>query len=228
MSAIFDFTYVLQTLPQLLPYVPGTLLLLLFCITASLILGLLMALLSIYTVPVLTKVNAFVSSFTLGMPLLTLLYLFYFGLPEILLPLGIDLRRVNGIYFAVLAYGLHFGAFMAEHIRGAVASVGKGQLEAAFSLVMPTLTIFRRIMLPQAVRVLVPNMANTYLRAMKSTSIVFTVGVVDLMSRAQSVGSYTGRMFESYLAAAIIYYVLYLVFSYGFRLMERYSLRYGN
>jgi L-cystine transport system permease protein len=228
MGAIFEFKYVLRTLPQLLLHVPSTLLLLFVCIVASLVFGLIMALLSIYKVPILSRINSFVIAFTLGMPLLTLLYLFYFGLPEVLLPLGIDIRRLHGIYFAVLSYGLHYGAVMAEHIRGAIASVGKGQSDAAFSLVMPPLTVFRRILLPQAMRVLLPNMANTYLKAMKSTSIVFTVGVVDLMSSAHSIGSYTSHMFESYLAVAIIYYVLYLGLSHVFRLAERYSLRYGN
>ncbi|MDR2625928.1 MAG: amino acid ABC transporter permease [Zoogloeaceae bacterium] len=227
MGQIFEAQYIFYALPRLLPYVPVTLLLLSACVLASILLGVVFALARIYPLPIITRMTAMLVSFTLGIPLLTLLFLFYFGLPEIMLLVNVDLTRTSGVYFVVLAFGLHYGAVLSEHIRGAVSSVGRGQFEAAFSIGLPFLTSLRRIVMPQAMRVLMPNVANTYLKAMKSTSIAFSAGVVDLMSQAVVIGSTTGHTFESYVAVAIIYYVMYTILSAMFNRIERHSLRYG-
>jgi L-cystine transport system permease protein len=227
MGQIFEAQYIFYALPRLLPYVPVTLLLLGACVLASVLLGVVFALTRLYPLPVITTITTVLVSFTLGIPLLTLLFLFYFGLPEIMLLVNIDLTRTSGVYFVILAFGLHYGAVLSEHIRGAVSSVGRGQFEAAFSIGLPFLTSLRRIVMPQAMRVLMPNVANTYLKAMKSTSIAFSAGVVDLMSQAEVIGSTTGHTFESYIAVAIIYYVMYILLSALFNRIEKRSLRFG-
>jgi L-cystine transport system permease protein len=227
MGQIFEAQYIFYALPRLLPYVPVTLLLLGACVLASLFLGVVFSLARIYPLPIITRMNALLVSFTLGVPLLTLLFLFYFGLPEIMLLVNVDLTRTSGVYFVILAFGLHYGAVLSEHIRGAVSSVGRSQFEAAFSVGLPFLTSLRRIIMPQAMRVLTPNVANTYLKAMKSTSIAFSAGVVDLMSQAEVIGSSTGHTFESYVAVAIIYYVMYIILSAMFNRIEKWSLRFG-
>jgi L-cystine transport system permease protein len=221
MGLLFEIDYVWSTLFRLIPYVPVTLGILLVCVIASLILGALLALVRLRPIPVLTRICVVLVSFSLGIPLLTMLYMFYFGLPELFLPLGIDLTRTNGLYFVVLAFGLHYGAVLSEHIRGAVGSVDKGQFEAAFSIGLPFFTSLKRIIMPQAMRMLVPNMANTYLKALKSTSIAFSVGVADLLSQAQTIGNGTGHMFESYLAVTILYYALYIALSHLFSTLEK-------
>ncbi|HEY0207746.1 ABC transporter permease subunit [Acerihabitans sp.] len=224
MGQLFELHYVFAAFPRLLPFIPETLFLLFICIVASLLLGTLFALLQLFPLPLLSRLVAVIVSFVLGMPLLTLLFLFYFGLPEIFLPLGIDFTRTNGIYFVVLAFGLHYAVMVSESIRGAVNSVGKGQFEAAFSIGLTAIAALWRIIMPQAMRVLLPNLANIYLRAIKSTSIAFSVGVVDLMSQAQVIGQSTGHNFESYLAVTVIYYLFYLILSAFFKLMEKWSL----
>jgi L-cystine transport system permease protein len=226
MGQIFEAKYILYAFPALLPYVPVTMLILLVCVAASVVIGVLFALARLYAIPVITRLSTALVSFILGIPLLTLLFLFYFGLPEIMLLVGVDLTRTQGIYFVVLAFGLHYGAVLSEHIRGAVASVDKGQFEAAFSIGLPFLVTLRHIIMPQAMRVLMPNVANTYLKAMKSTSIAFSVGVMDLMSKAENIGSTTGHTFESYIAVAILYYIAYFSLSSLFKSMEKYSIRF--
>jgi L-cystine transport system permease protein len=227
MGHLFEFKYIFISLPLLLPYAPITLLLLAACFLASVVLGVLLALARICRVPVVNKLSIAFCSFILGVPLLTLLFLFYFGLPELLFVVGIDLTRTSGVYFVILAFGLHYGAVLSAHLRTAVASVGRGQFEAAFSIGLPVLTALRRIVMPQAMRVLIPNVANTYLKAMKSTSIAFSVGVMDLMSYAEHVSRLTGHTFETYLGVAIIYGLLYYLLNYLFRYLEQRSLRSG-
>lgn len=228
MDKLFDINYVYDAFPQLIPYIPYTVLLFVFCALVSLLFGVLFALLKIYPITVLSRISSIVVSFLLGIPLLTLLFLFYFGLPEIMLLLGLDIRRVAGIYFVIFTFSLHFGAVISEYIRGAVNSVNHGQFEAAFSIGLSKFATFKRIIMPQAMPVLIPNMANTYLKSVKSTSIAFTVGVIDLMSQAHAIGGATGHLFESYLAVTVIYYLIYLLLNFFFKWIEVRTLRLNN
>jgi L-cystine transport system permease protein len=227
MGKLFEVKYIFITLPMLMPYVPVTLLLLFACFLASVVLGILLALARIYPLPVVTPLSRILCSFILGVPLLTLLFMFYFGLPELFLLIGVNLTRTSGVYFVIAAFGLHYGAVLQAHLRTAVGSVGRGQFEAAYSIGLPFLTALRRVVMPQAMRVLIPNVANTYLKAMKSTSIAFSAGVMDLMGRAESASLVTGHPFESYMAVAIVYGLLYYLLNYLFRYLEERSLRSG-
>ena len=227
MGKLFEIKYVFITLPMLMPYVPVTLLLLFACFLASVVLGVALALARIKPVPVLTPLARAFCSFILGIPLLTLLFMAYFGLPELFVLIGVNLTRTSGVYFVILSFGLHYGAVLQAHLRTAVGSVGRGQFEAAYSIGLPFLPTLRRIIMPQAMRVLIPNLANTYLKAMKSTSIAFSAGVMDLMGQAESVGLVTGHPFEAYLAVAVVYGLMYYLLNLVFKHLERMSLRSG-
>ncbi len=226
MSKVIDLSLVWKFLPQLLPFIPKSLLMLLACVAASLVVGMMLGIIRIYKVPVLHQMATLIISFSRGTPILTQLFIFYYGLPEVLKFTGLDLSRMSGMFFVILTYGLNFGASTAENIRGAISSVGTGQFEAAYSIGMRPLVAFRRIIFPQALAVMIPNMSNTYLKALKNTSLAFSVGVVDLMSKGKILGQTTMHFFEAYLALAIIYYILYLICNRLFQTAERWSLRY--
>lgn len=134
-------------------------------------------------------------------PLLVQLFIIYFGLPQ----LGIDL----GPYISgVLGLGLNVGAYNAETIRGGIQSVPSGQQEAARSLGMSSALAMRRIILPQALRIIIPPLGNNFIILIKDTSLVSTITLVELTLTAQRFIGSTYKPFEMYVMAAFLYAVL--------------------
>jgi polar amino acid transport system permease protein len=134
-------------------------------------------------------------------PLLVQLFIIYFGLPQ----LGIDL----GPYISgVLGLGLNVGAYNAETIRGGIQSISKGQHEAARSLGMSSALAMRRIILPQAMRIIIPPLGNNFIILIKDTSLVSTITLVELTLTAQRFIGSTYKPFEMYVMAAFLYAIL--------------------
>lgn len=134
-------------------------------------------------------------------PLLVQLFLIYFGLPQF----GIDL---SPFWSGVLGLALNTGAYNAETIRAGILAVPRGQSEAARSLGMgPGLTM-RRIILPQATRLIIPPLGNNFVILIKDTSLVSTITLVELTLTAQRLIGSTYKPFEMYLMAAVLYAVL--------------------
>ncbi len=134
-------------------------------------------------------------------PLLVQLFIIYFGLPQF----GLNL---SPFWSGVLALSLNTGAYNAETIRAGILSVPAGQVEAARSLGMgPGLTM-RRIVLPQALRLIIPPLGNNFVILIKDTSLVSTITLVELTLTAQRLIGSTYKPFEMYLMAALLYAVL--------------------
>ncbi len=109
---------------------------------------------------------------------------------------------------------------MAESIRGAISSIDKGQFEAANSLGMTRTQTFSYIVLPQAIRVAIPSLMNNFIDMIKSTSLAFTLGVPEIMAKAQIEASSSYKYFESFLAVAIVYWVIVVTFTFFQRKIE--------
>ncbi|MDY6848641.1 MAG: amino acid ABC transporter permease [Geoalkalibacter sp.] len=150
-------------------------------------------------------------------PLLVQLFLIYFGLPQF----GVDF---SPFWSGVLALALNTGAYNAETIRAGILAVPKGQIEAARSLGMgPSLTM-RRIVLPQAVRMIIPPLGNNFVILIKDTSLVSTITLVELTLTAQRLIGSTYKPFEMYLMAALLYAVLTTTADFLLRQFERRTL----
>lgn len=219
--APFDWKYVFEYLPRLLPFIPVTLEIWILCILCGIVIGVLFTIIRIKHIPVLTQIIRVLISIVRGLPAITQLFLFYYGLPQLLLLIGIDITNVSGMVFVVLAYGLSQGASLSENLRASFASVGKGQLDAAYSIGMTGALAYRRVMIPQAMVVALPNFANICIGALKGTSLAFSVGVIELMTRAQQLSTNTMHYMESYVSLAIIYYGLYLILRIFFNRAEK-------
>jgi L-cystine transport system permease protein len=128
---------------------------------------------------------------------------------------------MDGIWFVVFAYGISQGAAVSENLRSSFSSVGKGQLEAAYSIGMTGTAAYLWIMIPQALVVALPNFANLCMRTLKSTSLAFSVGVVEIMTMAQQMAATKMHLMESYVSLAIVYYALYLVIKFIFDRVEQ-------
>jgi L-cystine transport system permease protein len=221
MGKAFDLSLLGTFLPELLAYLPITLLILAASLFFGLLLGLLLALPRLYNIPVLTQLVVVYVSFIRGTPVLIQLFLVYYGLPAVLSLVHLDLSRADPLFFVIVTYALSSAAFLSETIRGAVNSVDHGQTEAAYAVGMTARQAFGRIVLPQALMVAVPNFANKVIGFLKDTSLAFTIGVMDMMGRGQTLISATAHALEVYISLAVIYYLVVIVLERLFAVSER-------
>jgi len=206
----FDVDYTLGIFPILFKYINITLSLAVISTVIALSIAILIAIIKTYNVKVLSQLSDFYVSFLRGTPLLVQLFLFYYGLPQII-PF---FSAMDAYWACVLGLSLHFSAYMAESIRGAINSIEKGQFEAAYSLGMSKTHTFIYVVLPQSIRVAIPSLMNNFIDLIKSTSLAFTLGVPEIMAKAQLEAASSFKYFESFLAVAIVYWVIVLIFTY--------------
>jgi polar amino acid transport system permease protein len=136
-----------------------------------------------------------------GTPLLVQLFLVYFGLPD----LGLTLTRMTAAYMTL---ALNSGAYQAEYFRGALQSVGRGQMTAARAIGMSRVKAIRHIILPQALRLVLPAWSNEMISMIKYTAVVFLIAVPDLMGHAKILSSRYFMPIQTYLLVAVIYLIL--------------------
>lgn len=197
---------------SLLPFaeglVQGTLPLTLASFPIGLVLALLTALMRLSTSRVLQGIARLYVSIIRGTPLLVQLFIIYYALPEF----GVTWDPFPS---AVVAFSLNVGGYASEVIRSAILSVPKGQTEAALTIGMSYPKTMRRIVLPQAARVAVPPLSNTLISLVKDTSLASTIQVAEIMRRAAEIAGPTFEFFTLYALAAVYYWVVCLVLSFG-------------
>ena len=185
-------------------------------IAASLALGLLFAAAREYGGPIAQALAGVYLSIFRNTPLLVQLFLFYFGLPQIVPAMtGID-----GVTAAIIGLTLHFSAYMAESIRGAILGVDRSQWEAAASIGMTQGQLLRRIILPQAARTAAPTLMNYFIDMIKSTSLAFTLGVTEMMGATQKEAAGSFLYFEAFLVVAVLYWAIVETLSFLQRQLE--------
>jgi polar amino acid transport system permease protein len=163
-------------------------------------------------------ISTFYISFFRGTPLLLQVVLIYTGFAQ----LGFVLEAVPA---GITALSLCYGAYMAEIFRAGIEGVPAGQREAAKALGVPSGLIFRKIVFPQAMRLIVPPTGNQFIAMLKDSSLVSVVGVWELTKTAQVLGKRDFQVFEFLIAAAVIYWVMSVVFEV---LQSRLEAYYGR
>jgi putative S-methylcysteine transport system permease protein len=206
----FDLMFTLEFIPFLLKTIHITIIIAVSSMIFGLIIGTSLALIRVYRIKGLYNLTSLYISFFRGTPLIVQLFLLYYGLPQIV-PV---LKHMNAFSAAIIGLSLNSGAYMAETIRGAILSVDKGQMEASLSIGMNPWQAMKRIILPQAARIAIPSLANTFISLLKESSLAFTLGVAEMLARSKMAAAATYRVFESYLAAAVVYWAITIVFSY--------------
>ena len=136
-----------------------------------------------------------------GTPLLVQLFVVYYGLPE----LNLTLSRLTA---AFLTLGCNSAAYQCEYFRGAIQAVSRGQMKAARGIGMSQLQGIKHIILPQALRLVIPAWSNEFIAMIKYTAVVFLIAVPDLMSRAKILSSQNFTPIQTYILVALIYLVL--------------------
>jgi L-cystine transport system permease protein len=208
-----DFHDWLKLLWQVVDKLPLTLFMLGLSLLFSLLLGFVIALIRIQKKPVLSKMATIYLSFMRCTPLLVQLFLVYFGLPQLLLLVHIDINSWSRITFLVIAFSLHTAAPLSEVIRSAYLSIDKGQFEAAYSIGMNYFQSLRRIILPQAFVAALPNLGNATISLLKDTALAFSIGIIDIMGQVRLIlgNNYGIGMFEIYVTNSLVYWSMCIV-----------------
>jgi len=221
-GSYFDVGYLIKSFPIILSYVDTTVLITFVATMIGIVIGIVVALIRINKIKVLDKIAAVYISFIRGTPFLVQLFLVYFGLPELMQKLGYQgIRDIPALFYVYIVFSLHVGAYISEIIRSAILAVDRGQLEAAYAIGMGTVQAYRRIVLPQAFSMALPAMCNTIISTLKATSLVFNVGVIDMMRKADLMGANSHRSLELYIDVAIIYVALVYIVSKMSTLLEK-------
>lgn len=197
---------VIDSLPFLLKGAGYTLQLSIGGMFFGLLLGFILALMRLSPIwPVRWLARFYISIFR-GTPLIAQLFMIYYGLPQF----GIELDPIPS---AMIGLSLNTAAYAAETLRAAISSIDKGQWEAAASIGMTPWQTMRRAILPQAARVALPPLSNSFISLVKDTSLAATIQVPELFRQAQLITSRTLEVFTMYLAASLIYWIMATVLS---------------
>jgi polar amino acid transport system permease protein len=203
-----DYEFMQKNLVFIAGGLSETLLVSVLSISLAITLALLAALGRLSTFPPLYALSTFYVSLIRGTPLYLQIFFFFLALPQ----LGIIL---SGLASGVLALGLNYGAYMSETFRAGLASVGKGQREAAIAIGMTPIQTMRRIVLPQALRFAIPPMGNDFISMTKDSALVAATGFVhEVMWRATRVGRAQFNNLEALIMAAAFYWTMTLILTY--------------
>lgn len=149
-------------------------------------------------------VASFYTSFFRGVPLLIQIYLIYLGIPQ----LG---YVIDAVPAGILALSLCYGAYMTEIFRGGIMSIPRGQWEAARALGLRPFTTMRKVIMPQAMKLIIPPTGNQFIAMLKDSSLVSVIGVWELMFLARTQGREEFRHLEMLITAALLYWILSII-----------------
>src|SRR3954452_11235448 len=206
--------FLTKSIPYILACVPITLFVSFVSIGIAIVLAMLGALGRLSRNPIANGIASFYVSFFRGTPLLLQILFIYLALPQA----GIVIPELPT---GILALGLNYGAYMTEIFRAGIQAVPHGQREAAQSLGMSDRTTFRRIIVPQAVRIVTPAIGNDFVAMLKDSSLVSVIAIQELLWRAQAAGRPTLQSMQTLLIAALVYWTLTIIFSFGQSRLER-------
>ncbi len=215
---------ILTNYGQLLLRAMGQTLLLALCgLFFACILGLIFGLLSVIRNRVCNVIASIFVDVIRGVPMIVLAYFIYFGVPYCLntlmnLPMNVTLSALQA---GTICLALNCGAYMAEIIRGGIQSVDKGQMEAARSLGLPYWRSMYRVVLPQAIRTMIPSIINQFIITLKDTSILSIIGFPELVNTAKNVVANTFMSFQTWIIVGIMYLIVITILSRVSKALER-------
>jgi polar amino acid transport system permease protein len=210
----FSVPVITHNLPYLLAAAQWTLIISFAGMLVGLGLGILVCAARLSRSRWLSSFAALYISFFRGVPLLVQLLAFFYILPYI----GIDLPATVAAFTSI---GMCSAAYNAEILRGSLQAIPAGQREAADALGIPPLSLWRRILVPQALRIGLPSHVNELILLVKVSSLASVVGIAELTRVAQNITGQTYRPLEIYIATALIYFVINAIVAYAGRLAER-------
>lgn len=213
--------FIIDTYGTLLLSAMGqTLLLALLGLAFGCILGIIFGMLSVVDSKVCNTISIIYVNIIRGVPMIVLAFFVYFGLPYGLKLAGIE-TTFSSLQAGTICLALNCGAYMAEIIRAGIQSIDKGQMEAARSLGMTYCRSMYRVVLPQAIKNMIPSIVNQFIITLKDTSILSVIGFPELVNKAQNVIAITFKSFQVWTVVAVMYLVVITLLSILAKTLER-------
>jgi His/Glu/Gln/Arg/opine family amino acid ABC transporter permease subunit len=210
-----DISVVTQHWQVILLGLRMTLYLAIISMACALVLGLFLAVIRVSRITLLVWLAHGYIQFFRGIPQFVFLLWLYYGVS---LLIGINFQPITA---GVIALSVQYGAYLSEIFRSGIQAIHRGQIEAGLSVGLSRLSIYRRIILPQAYRIVLPPTVNMWISMLKDTALVSVIGVTELMRTTEIQSNFYFRPFEFYTAAALIYVVMTLVFARVALVLER-------
>ena len=209
----FGWNIIIEKFPIFLPAAFETIKITIAAVIVGLVIGILAAMCRISKYKILYYPVTLYINIVRGTPILLQLFIVYYGLSGFI--------RLDPYPSAIIAFGIHNGAYIAEIFRGAIKSIDRGQTEAARSLGMSKFKAMYRIVLPQALKRAIPPLGNQLIIATKDSSLASAITVRELLLKSQQMGSSTFRFMEYFLIAGIYYLIITSVLSFFVNKLER-------
>ncbi len=203
----FDIKYFITVLPVILKALPITITISVFSMAFGLIIGTIITFLRRTPIQSINRIFDLYVSFFRGTPLMVQLFIFFFGLPQVM-PL---FSKVNAFNAAIIVLSVNASAYISEVLRATIDAVDRGQLEAALSLGMTKYQAMERIVLPQAFKIALLPLGNTFISLIQGTAIIFMIGLKDIMGISKISAASSYRFLEAYLAVGVVYWLLTLL-----------------
>lgn len=197
-----DFSIIFKYIPMLLDGVKVTIMLTLLAVGIGVLLGLVTALMKMSKNKILQFIATAYIEIIRGTPLMVQLFLIFYGLPQL------TNHIIPDLVAAVVALGINSGAYVSEIIRAGIQAVERGQTEAAYSLGMDSKMTMQYIIIPQAVKNILPALVNEFITLIKESSVVSVIGLSDLTRRSSMISSVTFRPFEPLIVVAVMYFIM--------------------
>lgn len=213
----FQASFMWDAFPGLVKYLPITLFLAVATMFFSILIGLALAIVRFNKTPVLNQLASVYISFFRGVPSLVMLFLIYFGLPQVIPAM----KTLDAMGAAILGLSLKEASYLAEIFRAALTSVDRGQYEAGLASGMKPWRIYQHYILPQAAFNALPSTGNIFVGLIKETSIVFTLGITEMFASAQMIAANNFHYFEVYLMVGLIYWAVIALIGFLVSLLEK-------
>lgn len=221
MGDFFNWQYVWSFIPKILTAVPVTLGIVGVATCMGMVLGICFAMIRLEKLPILSQLTVVFVSFIRGTPILIQLFLVFYGLPVILTALTGVPVNLDKLLFVYITYGINTSAYFSEIFRTAILQVPKTQKEAALAIGLTKGQIYRRIILPQAIRSALPPTGTMIVALLQDTSLAFSLGIVDIIGKVKVLASVTYHSLEGYFIAAVIFIVLSMALEQVFTIIDQ-------
>jgi len=217
---IFEWERFTEAFPKIIQNLNITLKMIVIAEVLGIFFGILIAVIRLNKIPVLNQIFSVYISFMRGTPVMVQLLIVFYGLPAVVDGVfGIDINNWEKFIFAAITLSLTESGLLAEIFRSSISAIPSTQYEAGYSVGLTWWQTFRKIILPQAIRVAIPSYGVNLVQLIQATSLAYYIGVVDIMGRAKAIGTVTRHNLEPYLVCTVIYIAFSLLVKLVFQIL---------
>jgi His/Glu/Gln/Arg/opine family amino acid ABC transporter permease subunit len=224
---VFNVDFMIRCFPQILGKFKVNLSIAVYAFAISFALALLMNVVFAYRLKILSAVIGAYVSLARALPIYLQIVLFFFGLPVVIrtialqLGLNFNVRSIPTMVTIVIAFTFNMTAYLTEAIRGGVAGISKGEVDAAFSIGMTLWQTLRRLIIPQAVALILPSLSVLLIGLTHSTTLAFGATIIEMNGQASIAASGNGLYFEAFLVAGMLFWAMTLMIELLFAILEK-------